>query len=71
MTSLGSIKWARLRGLMSSLAKAGDCVGRKPLIRENIPVCVGGGRFKIDLPGIGMVTADEEGEHDEDGLAIG
>lgn len=56
---------------MSSLAKAGDCVGRKPLIRENIPVCVGGGRFKIDLPGIGMVTADEEGEHDEDGLAIG
>jgi hypothetical protein len=37
---------------MSSLAEAGDCVGRKPLIREMIPVWVGGGRFKIDLPGI-------------------
>jgi len=35
-----------------------------------MPVWVGGGRFKIDLPGIGMVTADEEGEHDDNELDI-
>jgi len=64
------MKWARLRGFESSTLEAGDWVGRKPLIRERMPVWVGGGRFKIDLPGIGMVTADEEGEHDDNELDI-
>jgi hypothetical protein len=34
-------------------------------MRENSDCWAGGGRFSIDFPGIGMVTADDEGEHDE------
>ena len=41
-------------------------VGKKPLMRLRMPVCVGGGRLRIDFPGIGIVTAEDEGEHEEE-----
>lgn len=34
-------------------------------MRENSDCWAGGGRFNIDFPGIGIVTADDDGEHDE------
>ena len=44
------------------------------MIRENNDGCWGGGRFRIDLPGVVMVIADDEGEQeeleDEDDAAI-
>lgn len=32
------------------------------LARKKNDCCGGGGRLRIDLPGVGMVTADEEGD---------
>jgi hypothetical protein len=34
-------------------------------MREKSDCCAGGGFFRIDFPGTGMVTADDEGGHDE------
>lgn len=34
-------------------------------MREKSDCWAGGGRFNIDFPGIGIVTADDDGEHDE------
>ena len=34
-------------------------------MRENKEGCWGGGRFRIDLPGVVMVIADDEGEQEE------
>lgn len=39
-------------------------------MRLRMPVWVGGGRLRMDLPGIGIVTADEDGEQDDDELTI-
>lgn len=36
-------------------------------MRENSDCCAGGGRFNIDFPGVGIVTADDDGEPDEFG----
>lgn len=35
-------------------------VGRRRLRRDNRDCGGGGGRLRIDLPGVGIVTADEE-----------
>ena len=35
------------------------------MIRENKDGCWGGGRFRIDFPGVVMVIADDEGEQEE------
>jgi hypothetical protein len=35
-------------------------------MREKRDCCETCGRFNIDFPGIGMVTAEEEGEHEEE-----
>lgn len=53
---------------MSSGTDWVGCVGtgKKPLMRLRMPVCVGAGRFNIDFPGMGIVTAEEEGEQDEE-----
>lgn len=40
------------------------------MIRENKDVGVGGGRLRIDFPGIGMVTAEDDGEPEEFEAAI-
>jgi hypothetical protein len=66
VTSCGRMKWALLRGLVSSLEVVEFGVGRNLVIRERREGCTTGGRLRIDLPGIGMVTADEEGEHDDE-----
>jgi hypothetical protein len=34
-------------------------------MREKMDCGAGGGFFNIDFPGIGMVTAEDDGEHDE------
>jgi hypothetical protein len=34
--------------------------------REKREAEVGGGRFKIDLPGVGMVTAEDDGEGEKE-----
>lgn len=52
--------------LESSEIGAVGCVGRKPLMRLRIPDWIGGGRLRIDFPGIGIVTAEDEGEHEEE-----
>lgn len=31
---------------------------------------MGGGRLRMDLPGIGIVTADDDGEQEDDELVI-
>lgn len=64
------MKWARLSGFISSEEGEEGWVGRKPLMRLRMPVWAGGGRLRMDLPGTGIVTADEDGEQDDDGLAI-
>lgn len=35
------------------------------MIREKRDCCGGGGRLRIDFPGMGMVTAEEDGGQDE------
>lgn len=40
------------------------CVGRNRVKREKRDCCAGGGFFSIDLPGTGIVTADDDGGHD-------
>lgn len=44
------------------------------MIREKRDCCGGGGRFRIDLPGVAMVIADDEGGQekldDDDEAAI-
>jgi len=62
------MKCALFKGLISSSFVAGVCaawVGRNRVIREKSDGCAGGGRFRIDFPGTGIVTADEDGGHDE------
>lgn len=68
--SCGRMKWARLSGLMSSEGDTEGWVGRNPLMRLRMPVWAGGGRLRMDLPGTGIVTADEDGELHDDELAI-
>lgn len=34
-------------------------------MRESREGGVGGGRLRIDFPGIGIVTAEDDGEHEE------
>jgi hypothetical protein len=60
------MKCALLRGFESSLAAEFDSpgVGRNLVKRENKDCGAGGGGFRMDFPGIGMVTAEEDGEHD-------
>ena len=43
------------------------CDGRRRDRRDNEKneCCAGGGRFKIDFPGLGSVTADDEGDVDD------
>lgn len=61
------MKCALFSGLLaSSETGAVGCVGKKPLMRLMMPVCVGGGRLRMDFPGIGIVTAEDEGEHEEE-----
>jgi len=57
------MKWALFRGFSSSLVGGGAevWVGRNLVIRENNEGCWGGGFFKIDFPGTGIMTADDEG----------
>lgn len=42
-------------------------MGRRRDSRDNEKneCCVGGGRFRIDFPGLGSVTADDEGDVDD------
>lgn len=65
MTSSGRIKWARLSVLDSSpdveLAWAWAGVGRNLENREKKDCWVGGGRLRMERPGTGIVTADDEG----------
>jgi len=72
MAICGRIKWALLSGFVSSALAGGDwvCVGKKREIREKSEDCGGGGRLRMDLPGIGMVTADDDGEQEEFEAAI-
>lgn len=67
MAISGKMKWALFKGFVSSLSVAFGwvCVGKNLVIRENRVCCWGGGRFKMDFPGTGMVTADDEGGHDD------
>ena len=61
------MKCALFSGLWaSSETCAVGWVGKKPLMRLRMPVWVGGGRLRIDFPGIGIVTAEDEGEHEEE-----
>jgi hypothetical protein len=45
-------------------------VGRNLEKREKKDCGVGGGRLRIDFPGVGIVTAEEEGAQDEVGEAM-
>jgi hypothetical protein len=62
------MKWARFRGLDSSTAGGWDWLGdgRNLVMREKMDGWAGGGFFKMDFPGIGIVTAEDDGEHDDD-----
>ena len=66
------MKWARLRALASSpvVSCGWVWVGRNFEIREKKDCCAGGGRLRIDLPGVGIVTAEEEGAQEEVGEAM-
>lgn len=60
------MKCALLSGLLvSSETGRMGWVGKKPLMRLRIPDWAGGGRLRIDLPGIGIVTAEDDGEQEE------
>ena len=61
MAIWGRIKCALLRGLSSSAGTESDEEGRNLVKREKRESCCGGGLFRIDFPGTGMVTAEEEG----------
>jgi hypothetical protein len=63
VTSSGRIKWALLRVLDSSpvVTCGWVWVGRNFEMREKKDCWVGGGRLRIDFPGVGIVTAEEEG----------
>lgn len=41
-------------------------VGRKRVMRDNRLGFCAGGRFRIDLPGVGITTAEDDGELEED-----
>jgi hypothetical protein len=62
------MKCARFSVFSSLQSDAGFCVGRS---LESLPSekndCGGGGGFlRIDFPGVGIVTADDEGDGEED-----
>jgi len=61
------MKWARFKGFDSSMGMGctGFWVGRNLVKREKRDWDVCAGFFKMGFPGIGMVTAEEDGEHDE------
>ena len=62
----GKMKWALLRVLASSfeLPFGWTWFGRsfERREREKKDCCGGGGRLRMDFPGVGIVTADDEGE---------
>ena len=60
------MKCALFNGFASSAlaGTVGACVGKNLVMREKRDCCGGGGRFRMDFPGTGRVTADEEGGPD-------
>ena len=62
----GRMKCALFKGLEFSLASGTVWlgVGRNLVKREKRDCGAGAGGLRIDFPGIGMVTAEEDGEHD-------
>ena len=66
------MKWALLRALASSpdVSCGWFCVGRNLEMREKKDCWAGGGRLRIDLPGVGIITAEEEGAQGEVGEAM-
>jgi hypothetical protein len=63
MAISGRIKWARLRGLACASSGRGFATGRSFVKRAKREWLAGVGRLRMDLPGAGMVTADDDGEH--------
>jgi hypothetical protein len=61
------MKWALFKGFASSMGVACGwvCVGRNLVILEKMDAWACGGRFRIDFPATGIVTADDDGEHDD------
>jgi hypothetical protein len=72
VTSSGRMKWALLRVLASSpvVSCGWVCVGRNFEMRDKNDWLGGGGRLRMDLPGVGIVTADEEGAQEVVGDAM-
>ena len=71
MASCGQMKWAWcLSGLMLSEGDTEGWVGGKPLMWLRMPVWAGGEHLRMDLPGTGIVTTDEDGELHDDELAV-
>ena len=63
------MKCALFRGLWApSEPGAVGWVDKKSLRRPRMPVCVGSGRLRIGFPGIGIVTAEDEGKHEEEAM---
>lgn len=61
------MKCALFSGFLVSSEIGGEgWVGKKPLMRPRMLVCVGGGRLRMDFPGVRIVTAEDEGEHKEE-----
>jgi hypothetical protein len=69
MAISGRIKWALLSGFEASSALVGLCgglgVGKNLEMRERREGGLGGGRLRIDFPGMRMVTAEDDGEPEE------
>ena len=66
MAICGRMKCALFNGW--SVVPCGLSVGRKRVvIREKRLCCGAGARLRIDFPGVGMTTAEEEGELEMEG----
>ena len=66
VASCGRMKCARFRlRAPSSSGGAGAAEGRSLERRERKDGAGGGGFLRMDLPGTGMVTADDDAEHDD------
>ena len=66
----GRMKCALLNALVSSLPSADTgefWLGRslESRVSEKKDCCGGGGFFKMDFPGVGIVTADDDGDGEE------